>query len=125
MSRGHHRRACPCPTSRGGDSYGKGGQGSSGRERQYGQDEDVSRCVCDPDPGLWSNADPSFRGGSVIEIGATLGDTSIKAYILRRKGDKDTHGQETTIQHVEEVGFEGSKAGSPGLLEWVDRMISA
>jgi hypothetical protein len=59
----------------------------------------------------------------VVDIGATLPVSSIKAYILRRKGDRDTHGQETTIQHIEEVVFDGTKWDEGELLRWVDRMI--
>lgn len=59
----------------------------------------------------------------VVDIGATSSATSIKAYILRRKGDRDTHGQETTIQHIEEVVFDAAKSDKGELLGWVDRMI--
>ncbi|KAG7529521.1 hypothetical protein FFLO_05589 [Filobasidium floriforme] len=59
----------------------------------------------------------------VVDIGATLPVSSIKAYILRRKGDRDTHGQETTIQHIEEVVFDGTKSDEGELLRWVNRMI--
>lgn len=59
----------------------------------------------------------------IVDIGATLPVTNIKACILRRKGDRDTHGQETTIQHIEEVVFDGTKSEEGELLRWVDRMI--